>query len=407
MSRSLLILTLLPFILSCGVLDRSPDGHDEDEPPGEHDDHDDHDEEGDEGEGHADVVTLTAEAMEAARIVVAPAQRRTLSSELAVAARIGLDPRKEAVISAWVGGQVDAIRVRAGESVSKGTLLATVQTPELAEVMAAYRGALSGDQATDARLERLRRLEADGVSSRAQVLEAEAEHAEVAGALEAAEERLRILGVKPTTGDTHSGEQYPSHVPVKSPIAGKVLTASASAGQWVEPGDPLFHVGDLDVVWLLMEVYERNLPDVRVGQSVRFSVNATPGRSFEGQVDQVGDWIEPDARTVEVRVVVPNDDHALKPNMYAQATLTAAASDGAEGIVVPRDAVQAVEGRPSVFVKTGDGSFEARAVAVQERTSTEVLLASGVEEGEPIVVEGAFALRSEQAKSELGEGHAH
>lgn len=382
---------LLVLLLSCrGAAD--PEGT-------EH--HDEH------GGEHATDVVLTPEAVAAARIEVAPAEVGTLSSALTLNGRITLDPRKEAVVSAWISGQVDAIAVRTGDVVRKGQALGTVQTPELGEAMAAYRAAKARDEAADARLERLRRLEADGVASRSQVLEAEAEHAEVEGALEAAEERLRVLGVRPTTADPHAGEHYPSHVPVRSPIAGTVLDSEATVGRQVEPGDPLFHVGDLGQVWLLLDVYERDLRHLAVGQQLQFSVDAWPSERFAGQVEQVGSLVEPDARTVEVRVVVDNPDGKLKPNMFATATIAIGASDGARGVVLPATAVQSMDGRQVVFVREGEGRFEARTVTVGERTADQVLVTDGIAAGDPVVVDGAFTLESELEKGELGEGHAH
>jgi cobalt-zinc-cadmium efflux system membrane fusion protein len=365
-----------------------------------HDDHEDHEE-------GPRVVELTPKAITSARIVVSLAEERTLTKNMSLPARITLDPRREAIVSAWIAGQVDTITVRPGEPVKKGQRLAQVQSPDLGTAVAAFRTAQARDQAADARLERLKRLEADGVSSRAQVLEAEADHAEAEGALEAAEERLRILGIPLKFGDPHKGEHFPSRVPVRSPIAGTVLTATASVGERVDPGQPLFRVGALDEVWLLLDLYERDLAAVSKGQSVKFSVEAWPGETFEGEVAQVGDWIEPDARTVEVRVVVANPEHKLKPNMFATAQLSADTEVRERGIVLPTDAVQQIDGADVVFVEGEAGHFEARNIVVAERTPNRVRLGSGLEPGERVVTEGAFALRSELEKGELGEGHAH
>lgn len=375
-------------------------------PGGKSDEHDGHDERDEHG-SEVRVVELTPEAMASARIVVSTAEEGALSNGLSLPARITLDPRREAIVSAWIAGQVDTISVRPGESVKKGQRLAQVQSPDLGTAVAAFRTAEARDRAADARLERLKRLEADGVSSRAQVLEAEADHAEAEGQLEAAEERLRILGIPLSFGDPHKGEHFPSRVPVRSPIAGTVLTADASVGERVEPGQALFRVGALDEVWLLLDVYERDLAAVSKGQSVQFGVEAWPGETFQGEVAQVGDWIEPDARTVEVRVVVANPEHKLKPNMFATAQLAADAEVLERGIVVPVEAVQPVEGAEVVFIEEEPGHFEARSITVAERTPSRVRLAAGVEVGERVVTEGAFALRSELEKSELGEGHAH
>ncbi len=366
-----------------------------------------HEEEGEHGEHAMGEVRLSPEALAAARIVVAPAVEGTLDTELNLPGRIALDPRKEAIVSAWTSGQVTAIRARTGDRVKKGQVLAAVLSPEVAEASAAWRSAKARHDASDARLERLKRLEEAGVASRSQVLEAEAAHAEAEGALESAEARLRIYGVTPNDTDMHDGGSFPSEVPVTSPIAGKVLATEAAVGRIVEPGDMLFHVGDLDEVWLLVDVYERDLAHVQAGQPVRFTVEAWPGEVFEGTIDQAGDWIEPEARTVEVRVVVPNPGGRLKPNMFASATLAIGDGEGTRGVVLPAAAVADIDGKDVVFVQEGDGVFEPRPVTVGDRTSTEVLLTGGIAPGELVVTEGAFALKGELQKSELGEGHGH
>ena len=352
-------------------------------------------------------VSLSPEAVKSARIVVEPAVNGALSPEISIPAHIALDPRKEAIVSAWIGGQVDGIDVRTGDEIKKGQRLATVQSPELGEAVAAHRAAVAMDDAGEARLERLQRLEKDGVAAHAQVLDAEASHAEADGALGAAVERLRVLGVDPSVGDSHAGERYPSRVPVRSPIAGKVLKADATVGRRVEPGETLFHVGDLSEVWLLLDLFARDLPSVSVGQPVRFEVDGWPDEVFEGVVEQVGDWVDPTSRTVEVRVVVDNPGHKLKPNMYANATLSLAKANAEQGIVLPAQAIQEIDGHDVVFVEEEDGHFEAREVEVRDRSGIQALLTSGIEPGERIVTEGAFALKSELEKSELGEGHAH
>lgn len=361
------------------------------------------------GEHGAEEVVLTPAALEAARLRIQPAEQASFAASLHVPGRIQLDPAREARVSARMQGTIEAIRVAAGDRVQKGQVLATVQAHDLGEALAAWHKARARVASASARKERLTTLEEEGVASRAQVLDAQSELSQAMGDMEAAEERLKVLGVpEPDDVNLGKGEHFPSEFPITSPIAGEVLAASVSVGQSVAPGDALFHVGDLDRVWLLLDLSERDLSRVAPGQPVTFTVDAWPQATFSGTVDKVGSWIEPDARTLEVRVVVDNPDHRLKPNMYANAQLGQAPdADAPIGIVVPADAVQELEGRQVVFVAEGEGRFEARPVAIAERNAEQVLLASGVQAGEAIVVEGAFTLKSELVKGELGEGHAH
>jgi cobalt-zinc-cadmium efflux system membrane fusion protein len=416
--RVLAIITSLALIVACsgGVGEAA---HEE----GEHDEkgHDEkgHDEKGHadeghgepghqeeaEGEEHEESVTLSPEALAVAALRVEPASSRSSSGSFATSARITLDPRREAQISAATAGQVDRILVRAGETVREGQTLATVVSAELGEAVAAYHTTGARREAAAARADRLRGLESQGVSSRSAVAEADAELKVAAADFEAAEERLRVLGVRP---EANSGGHYPSQFPVRSPIAGEVLAAEARVGQSVDPGASLFHVGDLDEVWLVLDVYERDLGKVGKGQEVRFAVDAWPQEVFAGTVDWVGAMVQPSSRTVELRVVVPNPGHRLKPGMFARADLGLAPHGNGETlVVVPAEAVQEFEGRSVVFVQSAPDTFAARTVRIAERHGSDVHLAEGVAAGEPVVMEGAFTLKSELAKSELGEGHAH
>ncbi len=390
---------VLAFAVGCSRVGGEP-AHEE----AGHEEHEEHEEH--EGAAHAESVTLSAEGLVVAALRIAPASTRAASGAFTTSARVTLDPRREAQVSALAAGQVDRILVRAGDRVTNGQTLATVVSAELGEAVAAFHTAGARSEVADARAERLRGLEGQGVSSRAEVAQAEAELKVAASELEAAEERLRVLGVRPDAGrDGH----FPSRFPLRAPIAGEILAADARVGQAVEPGAGLFHIGDLDEVWLLVDVYERDLATVAKGQPVRFGVDAWPGEVFTGTVDWVGGVVQPASRTVELRVVVPNADHRLKPGMFARADLGLAVADAGTPalVVVPAEALQDVEGRTIVFVQTAPDTFTTRTVRVASRHGSDVHLAEGLTPGEPVVVEGAFTLKSELAKSELGEGHAH
>jgi cobalt-zinc-cadmium efflux system membrane fusion protein len=350
------------------------------------------------GEPH--VVELTPEAVTAARLKIEPATEGTLADELDRPGRVALSPEQEAVVSSSVPGQLSTIKASVGEEVGKGQVLGAVRSPEVAQAVADYRADTARHEAAEARLERLRGLEKAGVSSRAQVIEAEATHTETAGAMEAAEQRLRVLGVDPGSEGAHGG-RYGADVAIDSPIAGEVLTVEATAGQMVQPGDALFRVGRLDTVWVLVDAAAEDIGRLHVGEAGRFVTDAWPGETFDGQIDVVGSWVDPDARTVEVRMSVPNPERKLKPNLFGRVVL--AGTGGPAGIVVPAAAVQEIDGGTVVFVQTAPRSFVARPVVVGRRSEKSALIAEGLAAGDPVVVEGAFALKSELGKSELGE----
>lgn len=359
---------------------------------------------GAEGEGsRVESVTLSPEARAAAALVIQPAETRVWSDDFGTTARVQLDPRREARIGVSAEGQVERVLLQPGDKVSVGTVIAEIRSPALGEAVAAYHVTAAERDVALARLARLRELKTSGTASPAQVAEAEAEGAAARAKYEAAEEHLRVLGVSPGNLD---GEHFPSKFPVRSPVAGELFKSDVSIGEAVEPGSPLFHVGNLDNVWVILDVFERDLSRVEERQEVRFMVDAWPDTSFVGTIDWVGTVVDQDARTIEVRLVVDNPDHKLKPGMFGRADLGARAGELGKNIILPASAVQNVEGRDAVFVEV-DGKFEARPITVGHRNAADVEILSGVGIGEPVVIAGSFTLKSELAKAELGEGHAH
>jgi cobalt-zinc-cadmium efflux system membrane fusion protein len=367
-----------------------------------------HHEEGEEGHAeHGDEVVLGGTALANARLRVVELVPTALDAATTVPARITLDPRREARVSAVTAGTLERVLVRPGDPIAAGGSLGTVLSPELGAAIGDHLAATARVDVARARRERVETLRGGGFSSAAEVAEAEAEFTVAAAEAEAAEERLRVFGVSPERVRPKEGEHFSSRFAVKSPIDGEVLSIDVSLGASVASGDPLFHVGNLDEVWLILDVYERSLAQVRMGAGVSFTADAYGDEVFTGTVDQISGWLDPDSRTAEVRVVVPNADHRLKPNMFAKARLELGGEGHGEGLVIPADAVQDVEGRPSAFVQEEPGRYAVRPVRTEPLPDGRLKVVSGLEAGDEVVFEGAFTLKSELAKSELGEGHAH
>lgn len=373
----------------------------------EAEEHEDEHGEREEHAGHGDEVVLGEVALANARLSVQPATLVALDGRVAVPGRITLDPRQEARVSAITAGTIERILVRPGEQVKVGTSLATVLSPDLGAAIGAHLSASAKLETARERRDRIASLHGDGFSSKSQLLEAEADLTVALAEAEAAEERLRVFGVSPSSVRPEEGQHFASRFSVRSPVDGEILAIEATLGKSVSSGEPLFHVGNLDEVWLVMDVGEKRLAAVQTDARVSFTVEAYGSETFTGTVDQIGGILDPETRTAEVRVVVPNEGHRLKPNMFAKASLALTQGTASEGIVVPADAVQQIEGRPSVFIEEASGRFTVAPVITEALPDGRLNLIEGVQPGMRIVVGGAFTLKSELAKGELGEGHAH
>jgi len=183
-----------------------------------------------------------------------------------------------------------------------------------------------------------------------------------------------------------------------------VVHKQAMEGRYVQTGAPLYTVADLSRVWLTIDAYEADLPWLRLGQTVDFTVAALPGRTFSGRIIFIDPVLNLRTRTAEVRVEVPNRDGDLKPGLYADAVVSATldskglpAGAGAEPLVIPATAPLITGKRAVVYVRkpgTDKPTFEGREVVLGPRADDVYIVLSGLSEGEDVVTNGAFKIDS-------------
>jgi cobalt-zinc-cadmium efflux system membrane fusion protein len=227
---------------------------------------------------------------------------------------------------------------------------------------------------------------------------AEAEATRARADRDAAAAKLRALGA--------GGDGGGSTLSITAPLDGLVVERNTTLGQVVGPADTLFVVMDLHEVWLLVDVYEQDLSQVKVGQKVEARVAAVPDHTFTGTVANIGAVIEPHSRATKVRVVIPNDGaegaRPLKPGMFATVELTGTTGQARERLYVPTTAVQRDGNRRLVFVVRGEREYEAREVQIGREVGDAVAVDEGLTEGETVVTDGSFNLKAELKRSELG-----
>jgi Cu(I)/Ag(I) efflux system membrane fusion protein len=193
-----------------------------------------------------------------------------------------------------------------------------------------------------------------------------------------------------------------------SPVSGYVIAKTALQGLKVMPADTLYDIADLSAVWILADIYESDLPSVRIGQPARITLAYRPGRIWHGRVAFINPTVDPATRTVKARLEFANPGNELKPDMYADVVLGGAR---ARGIAVPESAIIATGERNILFVAKGDGVFEPREVTLGVRVRNFYEIKKGVAEGEKVVTGANFLLDSEsklKASISVGTGgHTH
>lgn len=350
-------------------------------------------------EPDAGQVELSAEAFRTADIVTATvtasAAERT-GEHLEVPGEVEVDPRRIAVVSSRTAGRVETLRVIAGEQVEAGRTVATLYTPEYVVAQADLQQA----------------------ERRARAL-AETRDAEGARALaEAARRRLRLLGVSDEEITRVAGGGEPATtLAIAAPLSGSILESHVLAGSAVESGQPIFTVADLTVVDVVAEVPERSLALVRAGQRASVTIAALPGVRFEGSVERLKDALNPETRTVQAVIHVPNTGRRLRPGMFAAVSLVVSTREslGERGTVltIPTSAVVTDGEQRFVFVEVGERAYERRDVRLAPMVpagsagapATQVVVLDGLRAGERVVTRGAFTLKSELAKASLSDDH--
>lgn len=340
-------------------------------------------------------VKLAPKALEAARLATAHPRETARRTSVTGSGTVDFVPSRVARVGPPVAGRVGAIPAVPGQKVTKGTVLVLLESAEVGRSRGDFLAARSRLEQANAEVEREKRLLAGGATSDRALLLAQTEQATAQAQLRATEDRLATMGL----GGAAAGQS----VPLVSPIAGTVLEVKARTGQPVGPTDSLVVVGETDQVWLPVEIYERDMGRVHVGDDVRVTSVAFPGRVFEGHVDQLGAVVDPDRHVLEARVVLGNHDGALKPGMTATARILGASeADAGSVLVVPRIAVQTIDGQAFVFVQREAGKYEMRAVERGSEVDGEVEVARGLVAGDTIVTDGSFILKSEALKAQMG-----
>jgi cobalt-zinc-cadmium efflux system membrane fusion protein len=172
-----------------------------------------------------------------------------------------------------------------------------------------------------------------------------------------------------------------------------------------DPESTLFTIANLDILWIILAIYEKDLAKIDLGQETELYVSAYPDDEFKGRITYISSVVEEATRTVKVRVEIDNSKRMLKPGMFATAKIITGEPE--EIFTVPLSAIQRLQDKEVVFVDKGDGLFECCTVKTGREFETDIEILEGVKEGEQVVIEGAFYLKSELLKETIGEGHAH
>lgn len=362
------------------------------------DHHDDHDRPGEHPAPEHDVVRVERGMLRDLRITTRAAESRPAGEAVTVLGEIRVNEDAYAEVGTSMAARVSHVLVGTGDSVRAGQALVELDSAEIGRARAEVIAARARLELARQNAERRRALAAEQIVPQREAQAADAELTEAEALSRAAEQGLLALGAVEGVG---------SRIVLTSPIAGTILDRSALLGQTTDSARPLFVVGNLAKLWLVVHVFERDALRIKVPAKARVTLPALPGESVTGVATRVGSRVDPSSRTVDVRIELDNPTGVLRPGMSAAALL--ALGDSSESVVaVPVEALQRHPQGWCVFVtRSEEGEFEMRPVGRGRDLHGEVEILSGLRAGEQIVVEGAFLLKVEADKARGGGNDEH
>jgi membrane fusion protein, heavy metal efflux system len=343
-------------------------------------------------------------------ITVAKAEEMPVGTPVAATGQLQINEDSSWIVGAVTDGKIISVPARVGDSIRQGQVLAVLHSHDVHDARATYRQAVAqlarekamAEQARTVR-DRTRRLFDLRAASREQLDAAETMYlsaTNTVATVQADVDKARFhltdfLEVSAESHDDH-GDSARDGLSIKSPASGTVMERKATVGTVVSAGDPVFTIADLSSLWLIASVNEADMSRVKPGQRVQIVIRAFADRKFPGRVMRLGERLDPQTRTLQVRVLVPNAGGLMMPDMFATAEFETGETRPA--VQIPESAVQEMNGKAVVFVRRESGSFDAREVRVGQRTGDRVEVLAGLRAGDSVVVNGAFLLKTELKK---------
>jgi len=350
---------------------------------------------GEEGEHAEGVIPLSAEQITAAGIKVAAVGPGQLAREVSVPGKIVAAADRMAQIVPKVGGTVTEARKNLGDTVEKGEILALIESREMAESVADYLAAKRGEELARTTFNREKGLWEKRITAEQDYLTAKNAHQESKIKLDLAKQKLQALG---QDGEISNNGNSRFHE-LRSPLPGRIIARELTLGEYVDTTHSAFMVADLSVVWVETAIAPGDLPFVKEGLMANV---AGSGGKTDGKMIFVSPAIDPETRAAKAIIELDNAEGKWRPGEFANASIATSAQD--TDLIVPKDAVQMIEGKPVLFVRTDKG-FEKRNVMTGREDSRHIEIISGVIFGEPVAVSSTFTLKAELGKSEAEHEH--
>jgi cobalt-zinc-cadmium efflux system membrane fusion protein len=346
------------------------------------------------GTDASNAATVALSDTQLALVKVAPAGERKFPIEKSAVGSIDFNEDMTVQVFTPYAGRIIGLFAKVGDDVDKGQTLFTIDSPDLLQAESTLIAAAGVLELTTRNLERLRGLYTTRAVSQKDLEQGVSDQQSAEGALRAGRDAVRLFGKSDTDIDHIIAARVadPTLV-VPSPITGRITARNAAPGLYVQPGNAPapYSVADISTMWMNANVAETDSPAFHVGQEVRVSVIAFPGRVFEGKITTIGAMVDPATRRVLVRDEVRNPDHELRSGMFANFVIRTGAP--ARSPAVPQDGVvREGDGSMTIWVTTDRRHFVRRTVTIGLRHDGYAQILDGLKPGELVATEGALFL---------------
>ncbi|MCG8424892.1 MAG: efflux RND transporter periplasmic adaptor subunit [Proteobacteria bacterium] len=325
-------------------------------------------------------ITLNQRAKTLAQIQTVAVEPYAVSGKLhetRLLGRVDYDETRVKTVTAWTAGRIDRLLVATtGQRIARGQVIARLYSPEM---YSAQSDLIEANR-------QLARLAGAGQLTRSAAR----------SALDSARQRLRLLGLsEPAIAAVEKAGTPSQQVAIRSPVAGTVIARLLDEGHYVKAGTALYRVADLARLWVQLEAYESDIARLAVGDRVDLTITGLSGTRVEGWVAFIDPVVDTRRRIIRVRVEVANRDGALRPGMFAEATLRGPANDNPGRLMIPETAPLFTGTRSVVYVEvpsTERPTYQAREVTLGDKIDDAFPVLSGLELGERVVTRGAFVI---------------
>jgi len=319
-------------------------------------------------------IRFTNEERKIAEIETVPVSYRHLNVEIKLLGKVEYDETRIANISAYIPGRIEKLYVNfIGAKVEKGEKLFQIYSPDVYTYQEEYLLSLKRYK------EAVERKETSSINSEKEILEG-------------VREKLLLLGLLPFQIDDIEKKGAPSDkVDFYSPSSGIIIERDAYEGKYFNTGDILFKIADIKKVWIKLDVYEKDIPFVKIGQEVDIICEAYPEKIFKGNIIFIAPFLDEKTRTIKVRIEIDNPKEELKPGMFAHVFLKYHLG---KKLSIPYTSVLLTGKRAVVFVEKEPNLFQVRDIVIGQRAGDFYPVIDGLKEGERVVKKGNFVIDS-------------